>query len=76
MVTADPLLRQAAEIITGTGFGSGQMLQRKLRVGFAEAQQLMDTLEQHGIVGPAQGTLPRDVLAGVGDLDRLLDGAQ
>lgn len=63
------LLEQAATMVISTQFGSTAMLQRKLRIGAAKAQNLMLVLEEHGIVGPAP--VPgqaRDVLV---TLDRL-----
>ena len=69
----DPLLTQAMEIIVRSGLGSTSMLQSKLKVGFSRARRIMDQLEDKGVVGPSEGSKPRDVLMTVEELGDLHD---
>ena len=58
----DPLLEEAIDIVMDTGIASASRLQRQLRVGFTRAARLIDTMEQIGIVGPPEGSKPREIL--------------
>ena len=58
----DPYFEEAAHAIVLTQQGSTSMIQRRFSIGYNRAGRLMDQLESAGIVGPAQGSKPRDVL--------------
>ena len=57
----DPLFDDAARLIVTHQQGSTSLIQRKFSIGYNRAGRLMDQLEKAGIVGPAQGSKPRDV---------------
>jgi S-DNA-T family DNA segregation ATPase FtsK/SpoIIIE len=58
----DPLIWEAAEIVVASQLGSTSTLQRRLKVGYARAGRIMDMLEMKGVVGPPNGSKPREVL--------------
>jgi S-DNA-T family DNA segregation ATPase FtsK/SpoIIIE len=58
----DDLFEQAARLVVRERQASASFLQRRMRVGFSRAARLVDILEREGIVGPAQGSKPRDLL--------------
>jgi S-DNA-T family DNA segregation ATPase FtsK/SpoIIIE len=58
----DDLYSQAREAVEEAGRASTSYLQRKLRIGYSRAARLMDLLEERGIIGPADGSRPRDIL--------------
>ena len=60
----DDLYDEAKEIVISAGKASTSYIQRKLRVGYARAARLIDILEDNGVVGPADGSKPREVLIG------------
>ena len=68
----DALLADAARLIVRAGYGSVSLLQRKMKIGYVRAARIVDQLEEKGIVGPAQGSNPRDVLVGLEELERLI----
>ncbi|HEY4110953.1 FtsK/SpoIIIE family DNA translocase [Puia sp.] len=58
----DPLFGDAARLIVANQLGSTSLIQRKMKLGYNRAGRLMDQLEAAGVVGPGQGSKPRDVL--------------
>jgi len=58
----DELYDEALRIVLATGQASASMLQRKLRLGFGRASRIIDAMEEEGIVGPQQGSKPREIL--------------
>lgn len=58
----DELLGEAKEVIVQAGKASASLLQRRLKVGYARAARLLDLMEEQGIIGPADGAKPRDIL--------------
>jgi S-DNA-T family DNA segregation ATPase FtsK/SpoIIIE len=67
----DPLLDRAIEIVVQAQTASTSLLQRRLRVGYTRAGRLIDMLERRGIISGYEGSKPRRVLVGEGDLQRL-----
>ena len=67
----DPLLWEAAEIVVSSGMGSTSNIQRRLSVGYSRAGRIMDTLEEKGIVGPPNGSKPREVLVDTMELETI-----
>ena len=57
----DPLFKDAARLIVSSQQGSTSLIQRKFSIGYNRAGRIMDQLEKANIVGPAQGSKPREV---------------
>ena len=70
----DPLFEDAARLIVMHQQGSTSLIQRKFSIGYNRAGRIMDTLEASGIVGPAQGSKPREVyIADEYSLEKILN---
>ena len=67
----DKLFREAAEVVIQHQQGSTSLLQRRLKVGYGRAARIIDQLHSAGVLGPPDGSKPRDVLLGLEDLDRI-----
>jgi S-DNA-T family DNA segregation ATPase FtsK/SpoIIIE len=64
----DELFEAARRLVVTSGVGSVSYLQRRLKVGYSRAARIMDMLEEAGVVGPALGSKPREVLESPEDL--------
>jgi S-DNA-T family DNA segregation ATPase FtsK/SpoIIIE len=68
----DALLDEAVKVVTSTGMASTSGLQRRLRVGFTRAGRLVDMMEKAGIIGPADGARPREILVDEEEAEEIL----
>ena len=59
---SDPLFEKALEIVLQQGKASASYIQRRLKVGYNRSARLVELMEERGIVGPSQGSKPREVL--------------
>jgi S-DNA-T family DNA segregation ATPase FtsK/SpoIIIE len=67
----DKLFREAAEIVIQHQQGSTSLLQRRLKVGYGRAARIIDQLHAAGVLGPPDGSKPREVLKGLDDLNHI-----
>jgi len=67
----DNLYRDAVRIVVSEGRASTSLLQRRLSIGYGRAAKLIDSMHRNGLVGPAEGSKPREVLVNLDFLDRL-----
>jgi S-DNA-T family DNA segregation ATPase FtsK/SpoIIIE len=62
----DPMFDDAVRLVFEFGKASTSLLQRRLRVGYGRAAHLIDLMERDGLVGPADGSRPRELLKAPG----------
>ncbi|HSA54833.1 MAG TPA: DNA translocase FtsK 4TM domain-containing protein [Gemmatimonadaceae bacterium] len=67
----DDLFRRAAEVCIQHQLGSTSLLQRRLGIGYGRAARIIDQLHHAGVLGPPNGSKPRDILVGLEELDRI-----
>jgi DNA segregation ATPase FtsK/SpoIIIE, S-DNA-T family len=72
----DDLYQDAVRVVCEMGRASTSTLQRRLRIGYGRAARLIDLMEKDGIVGPPDGTKPREVLKGRNWMKEFDDAAQ
>lgn len=58
----DPEYQQAVQTVINAGKASTSLLQRKLRIGYGKASRIIEEMEENGVIGPADGARPREVL--------------
>ena len=68
----DPLLEDAIRLCVEMGTASTSMLQRRLRLGYTRAGRLIDMLERRSVISGYEGSKPRQVLVGAGDVERVI----
>jgi len=58
----DSMYEEVVKLVQETGLASSSLIQRRLKLGYARSARLLDELEQNGVVGPANGAKPREIL--------------
>jgi len=58
----DPLMDSALDIIIAAGKASASYLQRRLKIGYNRAARLIEHMEMRGIIGPSNGSKPREII--------------
>ncbi len=58
----DSMYDEAVKLVQETGIASASLIQRRLKLGYARSARLLDELEENGIIGPANGAKPREIL--------------
>jgi S-DNA-T family DNA segregation ATPase FtsK/SpoIIIE len=69
----DPLLEEAVKAVISSGMASASGLQRRLRIGFTRAGRIVDMMEMAGIIGPADGARPREILVDEDGANEILE---
>jgi S-DNA-T family DNA segregation ATPase FtsK/SpoIIIE len=72
----DSSFREAAEVCIRSGQGSTSLLQRKLRIGYGRAARIVDQLHDSGVLGPPDGSKPREILMSWEQFDRMMSGQE
>lgn len=70
--TDEPIFKDAVRVVIEGRKASTSLLQRRLRIGYAKAARLIESMEEQGIIGPADGSRPREVL--VNSMDDVFGG--
>ena len=70
----DELFKAAAETCIQNQGGSTSLLQRRLSIGYGRAARIVDQLQDAGVLGPPDGSKPREVLITLGELEHLFPG--
>ena len=68
----DPMYREAVRAVIDGNKASTSLLQRRLRIGYGKAARFMETMEEQGVISPADGNRPREVL--VSSIDDVFGG--
>ena len=70
----DELFREAAEVCVRHDQGSTSLLQRRLKIGYGRAARIVDQLHEAGVVGPPDGSKPREVLVSLAEIQAMFPG--